>query len=108
MASIRRIPRLRLRAPLALLLLFTSGVNRRPLEFRCIPAIGLAMFDHLKIVSISIGLLVVLAGLCNVSFATAQEKAPAKKSTAVLAVTLQSAQGRVAAGGAFRAIAFSY
>jgi hypothetical protein len=64
----------------------------------------LAMSHHVKIVCLSVGLLVALSGLFSVSFA--REKPPVK--TAVMALTLQSAQSSVATGATFRAIAIGY
>lgn len=63
------------------------------------------MVHHVKIVCLSVGLLVALSGLVSVSLA--HEAAPVK-ANAVLAVTLQSAQGSVATGATFRVVAVGY
>lgn len=62
------------------------------------------MFSHVKIICFSVGLLLVLSGLGSVSFAVSQPK-PVRKAPPVMAVSLEAAQGNMAAGVAFRAIA---
>ena len=63
------------------------------------------MFDHMKVVCLSVGLLIVLSGLNSVSSGVQHRAAPVKKAAAV---SLQTAQSSVAAGAVFRTIAISY
>ena len=65
------------------------------------------MFNHMKVVCLSVGLLVALSGLSSDSSAIRTHKTPVK-STAVTAVTLQTAQSSVITGAALRAIAVRY
>jgi hypothetical protein len=69
------------------------------------------MGHHLKIVCLGVSLLVTLSALSGVSHATPSAPAaapPPAKGNPVLAVTLQSAQGRIATGAVFRVIAIGY
>jgi hypothetical protein len=63
------------------------------------------MFDHMKVVCLSVGLLVVLSGLNSVSSAVRHRQAPVKK---VSAVSLQTAQSSVITAAVFRSIAVRY
>jgi hypothetical protein len=63
------------------------------------------MFDHMKVVCLSVGLLVVLSGLSSVSSAVRHREAPAKK---VAAVSLQTVQSGVVTAAVFRSIAVRY
>jgi hypothetical protein len=65
------------------------------------------MFDHMKVVCLSVGLLVALSGLNSVSSGVQHREAPVKKVTNA-PVSLQTVQSSVAAGAVFRAIAISY
>jgi len=65
------------------------------------------MFDHMKVVCLSVGLLVILSGLNSVSSGVQHREAPVKKM-ADADISLQMAQSSVAAGAVFRAIAVSY
>lgn len=57
----------------------------------------------MKIICLSIGLLLALSGLTSFAASHRQAKPPAQSL-----VSLQAAQGSVAAGGVFRKIAVSY
>jgi hypothetical protein len=65
------------------------------------------MFNHMKVVCLSVGLLVALSGLSSVSSAIRTRQTPVK-STTVTAVTLQTAQNSAITGAALRAIAVRY
>lgn len=92
------------RRSLALQAVVTFDVNARPLRCTRGNALGQAMFDHLKVIGFSVGLLLILSGLNSVSFAISQKTTP--KSRPAATVSFQSAQGSMVAGLALRAAAF--
>jgi hypothetical protein len=63
------------------------------------------MFDHMKVVFLSVGLLVVLSGLSSVSSAVRHQQVPAKK---VAVVSLQTVQSSVVTAAVFRSITIRY
>ena len=67
------------------------------------------MFNHVKLICLSVGLLVGLGGLNTISFAAghAEAQMPAA-APPVTALTLHTAQNKVITSSAFRAIAFSF
>lgn len=62
------------------------------------------MFDHLKVIGFSVGLLLVLSGLNSVSFAVSQKAS--HKNEPPASISFQSAQGSMAASLAFRAAGY--
>jgi hypothetical protein len=62
------------------------------------------MFNHIKIIGLSVGLLVILSGLTSVSFAIAWRD-EAKPQNAASAAGLQSAQARMVTGTMLESIA---
>jgi hypothetical protein len=65
------------------------------------------MFDHMKVVCLSVGLLVILSGLNSVSSGVQHREAPAKK-VADADVSLHMAQSSVVTAVVFRSLAISY
>ena len=65
------------------------------------------MFNHVKLICLSVGLLVGLGGLNTISFAAGHSE-PQTPAAAPSVTTLHTAQNRVITSTAFRAIAFSF
>ncbi|HET7084499.1 MAG TPA: hypothetical protein VFI23_07000 [Rhizomicrobium sp.] len=66
------------------------------------------MLQHVKVIAFSVGLLPVLSGLSNVSFALVQHRTVPVPVKSAAAVSPQAAQSSVAAEAALRAIAGIY
>ena len=67
------------------------------------------MFNHVKLICLSVGLLVGLGGLNAISFADGhREPQMPAAAPSVTTLTLQTAQDKVVTSAAFRAIAFSF